>query len=118
MNSPLGIGVISFAHGHAHLYCERLATFDDARLVACWDDNSARGRQAAERHGMRFVPQLEELLVEPAVEAVIVTCETYRHAEKVLAAAASTISAWRLVSHVMITPCTSGSRSKSSRCGK
>ncbi len=89
MNSPLGIGVISFAHGHAHLYCERLATFDDARLVACWDDNSARGRQAAERHGMRFVPQLEELLADPAVEAVIVTCETYRHAEKVLAAAAA-----------------------------
>jgi hypothetical protein len=27
-----GIGVISFAHGHANLYCERLMTYDDVQV--------------------------------------------------------------------------------------
>ena len=87
MNTPIGIGIVSFAHGHANLYCQRLATYDDVRLVACWDDDSARGSAAAEQYGMRYSPHLESLLDDPAIHAVIVTCETNRHAEMVLAAA-------------------------------
>ena len=87
MSTPIGIGIVSFAHGHANLYCQRLATCDDVRLVACWDDDSARGSAAAEQYGMRYSPHLENLLDDPAIHAVIVTCETNRHAEMVLAAA-------------------------------
>lgn len=87
MSIPIGIGIVSFAHGHANLYCQRLATYDDVRLVACWDDDSARGSAAAEQYGMRYSPHLESLLDDPAIHAVIVTCETNRHAEMVLAAA-------------------------------
>lgn len=87
MGAKIGIGVISFAHGHANLYCDRLATYDDVRLVACWDDNIERGVAVAGKHGMRFSPHLEDLLGDPDVQAVIVTCETNRHAEMVLAAA-------------------------------
>jgi predicted dehydrogenase len=36
---------------------------------------------------MRYSPHLESLLDDPAIHAVIVTCETNRHAEMVLAAA-------------------------------
>ena len=43
MTSKIGLGVISFAHGHANLYCQRLATYDDVQLVAAWDDDSAHG---------------------------------------------------------------------------
>jgi predicted dehydrogenase len=85
----LGIGVIGFAHGHANLYCERLLTYDDVHLVACWDDDAARGLAAANRYGMRYSPHLEDVLNDPAVHAVIVTCETNRHAEMVIAAAAA-----------------------------
>jgi hypothetical protein len=35
MSTPIGIGIVSFAHGHANLYCQRLTTCDDVRLVAC-----------------------------------------------------------------------------------
>ena len=87
MTTKIGLGVISFAHGHANLYCERLATYDDVKLVACWDDDAERGAAAAGKFGMRFSPHLEELLDDPAIQGVIVTCETNRHAEMVLAAA-------------------------------
>lgn len=87
MTTKIGLGVISFAHGHANTYCERLATFDDVQLVACWDDDTARGSAAAGKYGMRYSPHLEDLLSDPAIQGVIVTCETNRHAEMVLAAA-------------------------------
>ena len=36
---------------------------------------------------MRYSPHLEDLLDDPAIQGVIVTCETNRHAEMVEAAA-------------------------------
>ena len=89
MTGKIGIGVISFAHGHANVYCERLATYEDVRLVAGWDDDGERGRLAAAKYGMRYSPYLDDLLGDPDVQGVIVTCETNRHAEMVLAAAAA-----------------------------
>ena len=89
MTSKLGIGVISFAHGHAAIYCRRMLEYDDVALVAAWDDDPARGASTAAQFGMRYTPHLEDLLQDPAIHAVIVTCETNRHAEMVLAAAAA-----------------------------
>ncbi len=42
----IGIGVISLAHGHVGTYCEAMKGFEDVDLVAVWDDNESRGRQA------------------------------------------------------------------------
>lgn len=86
MNS-LGIGILSFAHGHSNIYCEQIARMEDARLVACWDDDEKRGRASAERYGMDYSPHLEDVLSRKDVEAVIVTSETNRHPELVIAAA-------------------------------
>lgn len=86
---PIGIGVLSFAHGHAGAYCHRLVNFDDAKLVACWDDDAERGRQSAQQFGMSYSPHVEDVLNHPDVQAVIVTCETSRHAEICEAAAAA-----------------------------
>lgn len=83
---PLGIGILSFAHGHAHAYATKIATFDDARVVAAWDDDPARGREGAERHGLEFVDDPRALLARPDVDAVIVTCETNRHVDLIEAA--------------------------------
>ncbi len=41
-DSPIGIAVLSFAHGHAHAYCERISTFDDARVLAAWEKVSQK----------------------------------------------------------------------------
>jgi predicted dehydrogenase len=86
---PIGIGVLSFAHGHAGVYCQVVQSFPDVRLVACWDDDAGRGRAAAERFGMEFRPRLDDLLADDAVHAVIVTNETAYHAQAVEAVAAA-----------------------------
>lgn len=85
--STLGIGILSLAHGHVGMYCQQIAGFDDARLVAVWDDNEERGRQGAERWGMEYTPHLEELLGRSDVDAVIVGSETNRHADLCVPAA-------------------------------
>lgn len=87
MNAKIGIGIISFAHGHVNAYCHRMLTFDDVKLVACWDDDQERGKNAANQFGMAYSPHLEDIINHPEIQAVIVTCETNRHAEMVVAAA-------------------------------
>jgi predicted dehydrogenase len=52
MQTPIGIAVLSFAHGHANAYCDVIATFDDANVLAAWDDNEQRGRAASEKYGL------------------------------------------------------------------
>lgn len=87
--TKIGIGIISFAHGHAGAYCQRMLTYDDVRLVAAWDDNEQRGRANADKFGLSYSPHLEDVLHNPAIHGVIITCETNRHAEMTLAAAAA-----------------------------
>ena len=80
VSAKVGIGVVSFAHGHANAYCQRMLAYEDVNLVACWDDNAERGRSASEKYGMRYTAHVEDLLDDPTIQAVIVTCETNRHA--------------------------------------
>jgi len=83
------VGVISFAHGHAGIYCREMAGWDDVRLACAWDDDPERGRRNAETFGMEYTPHLEDLLGRPEIGAVIVASETNRHAEHCEAAAAA-----------------------------
>jgi len=87
MNSKIGIGIISFAHGHVNAYCNQMLNFDDVKLVSCWDDKEERGKQAAERFGMKYSPNIEDTVDNPEVDAVIIACETNRHAEMTVIAA-------------------------------
>lgn len=87
MKSKIGIGIVSFAHGHANAYCNQMISFDDVNLIGCWDDNEERGRRAAEQYNMKYSPHLEDLVCNSEIDAVIVTCETNRHAEMVVLAA-------------------------------
>lgn len=89
MKTRIGVGIISFAHGHANAYCNKMLGFDDVRLIACWDDNIDRGENAANQYGMNFSPHLEDVVNNKEIDAVIVTCETNRHAEMVAAAASA-----------------------------
>lgn len=82
----IGIGVISWAHGHSGAYCDQMQGFKDVRLVAAWDDNETRGREAAARFDMEYTAALDDLLGRNDIDAVIVTCETNRHADVIEAA--------------------------------
>jgi predicted dehydrogenase len=87
MKARIGIGVLSWAHGHVNAYCNRIKDFDDARLVACWDDDAERGRKNAEAFGMTYSPRLEDVLSNPEVECVIIASETNKHPDLCVAAA-------------------------------
>ena len=84
---PIGIGIISFAHGHVGTYADQLTSMSEVELVACWDDDVERGRDAAGRYGMRFDENLDDLLGDSNIDTVIATSPTNRHAEHVVAAA-------------------------------
>lgn len=86
---PINIAILSFAHGHANAYCDAIAPFDDAKVVAAWDDNAKRGEAAAAKYGLDWHPDLDSLLARADIEAVIVTCPTNKHAEVIQSACAA-----------------------------
>jgi predicted dehydrogenase len=74
--SPLRVGVLSFAHYHANFWSEVFA--QRGVLVGIWDDDPARGEEAAARFATPFVPVLDDLVAR--CDAVAICSETARHA--------------------------------------
>jgi len=79
------VGMISFAHLHAHSYASCLKRLPDAQLVGIADEDTQRAMEMAERHDAKAM-SLDELLASD-VQAVIVCSENVRHREHVVAAA-------------------------------
>lgn len=77
------IGVLSFAHYHANFWSEVFV--ERGVLAGIWDDDAARGMEAADRFGTRHCSALDDLLDH--CDAVAVCSETSRHLELVEAAA-------------------------------
>ena len=48
-NKPIKIGIMSFAHGHAHSYASTLPTMPNVTLAGIYDDHAERGAAAAQR---------------------------------------------------------------------
>lgn len=86
MKARVGIGILSFAHGHVNAYAQQIRGFDDAQLIACWDDDLTRGQQNAQSFGIPYSPHLEDVVHHPAVDCVIVASETNKHADLCVAA--------------------------------
>lgn len=80
-DTKLGIGILSFAHGHVNAYAHQIKNYDDAQLIACWDDDGTRGKQNAETFGIPFYDTVEELLARRDIDCVIVASETNKHAD-------------------------------------
>ena len=64
------LAVISFAHAHVRMYCQVITDFDDAEVVACWDDDSERGQKQAAEFGLDWLPDLDQLLARDDIDAV------------------------------------------------
>jgi len=80
------IGMISFAHMHAHSYAWAVKGIHDAELVGITDSDAGRGAEQAAIFGTRFIPRRADLLgLKP--DAVIVCSENVNHAADVVAAA-------------------------------
>lgn len=88
MSDRVRIAMLSFAHVHAPGYADQVTRHPEAELVAVWDEDPVRGKEEAEKRGLRFVEDLQELLTDPGIHGVVVDAPTAMHTE-VLCAAAS-----------------------------
>jgi predicted dehydrogenase len=80
----VGVGIVSFAHVHAPPYAGVLASLDAADFIGVADDDVSRGREAAERFGVRYFADARGLFDE--VDAVVVCSENRNHARDAVTA--------------------------------
>jgi predicted dehydrogenase len=78
------VGVVSFAHVHAPQYAAVLASLDSADFVGIADGDASRGREAAQRFGVRYFDDARALF--EAVDAVVVCSENRNHVRDVISA--------------------------------
>ncbi|MGG3279336.1 Gfo/Idh/MocA family protein [Paenibacillus solani] len=83
------IGKISYWHVHAWDYTKQAQEHPDTQIVAVWDENPERGREAAEKQGVTFYESLDEMLKSDEIDGVIVDAPTSMHREVMLKAAAA-----------------------------
>ncbi|OPA73887.1 oxidoreductase [Paenibacillus selenitireducens] len=81
------IGKISYWHVHAWDYTKQAQEHPEAEIVAVWDENPERGKEAAEKQGVTFHASLDEMLQRDDIDAVIVDAPTSMHREVMIAAA-------------------------------
>lgn len=80
------IGMMSFAHMHAYSYADSLKKLKDVEIAGIFDDDAARGKEAAKKYQTTHYAVQEEFLALE-MDAVIICSENVRHKEMVLSAA-------------------------------
>ncbi|MFP7298870.1 Gfo/Idh/MocA family protein [Neobacillus niacini] len=81
------VAILSFWHVHAHDYANEVLNHPDTEIAAVWDEIPLRGREAANKLGVPFIEDLDELLENPNIDAVTVTTPTNMHHEIITRAA-------------------------------
>ena len=81
------VAILSFWHVHAQDYAREAEAHPGTELVAVWDEEPERGREEADRHGVPFREDLDELLADEDLDGVVVTTPTTAHWEVILTAA-------------------------------
>ena len=82
----LKIGILSFAHLHAYSYAACVNRASDAELAGIYDEDAARGKEAAEQYDTDYYGDRDELL-STDIDAVIICSTTMQHAEEMIEAA-------------------------------
>lgn len=80
----LQIGMISFAHSHAFGYYRQLQQIENVQVTAIADSEYHRVQNIAERDGIHYYKNYQELLCMPELDAVIICSENVHHATIVI----------------------------------
>jgi predicted dehydrogenase len=88
MTGAVRIGLLSAAHVHAEGYLATLAAMPGVELGGLWDEDDARGREAAARHEVPFF-QTEAALLGAGVDGVVVASTNNEHRRLTQLAAAA-----------------------------
>jgi 1,5-anhydro-D-fructose reductase (1,5-anhydro-D-mannitol-forming) len=83
--TPIRVGVLSRWHVHADEYARAVNEHPQATVAKVWDEDPERGARWARELGVEYVADYTRLLT--AVDAVVVTAPTNRHADLIIAAA-------------------------------
>lgn len=82
------IGMMSFAHMHAHGYAEQLMKLPEAQIVGIADDDAERAEKMAAKFQARKFDTYQQLLAAD-IDAVVICSENVRHREHAEMAAAA-----------------------------
>jgi myo-inositol 2-dehydrogenase/D-chiro-inositol 1-dehydrogenase len=82
----LKVGMISFAHGHAHSYLNSLRSMANVEVVGIADERHSRVEKVISKFELPYFEKYEDLLATD-VDAVVICAENARHAEITIAAA-------------------------------
>ena len=85
----INVALLSRWHVHANDYALQAAKNEHILIKAVWDEDTERGRKWAEELGVPFHDDLNKILIDPEIDAVIVDTPTNLHKEVILAAAQS-----------------------------
>ena len=82
------VGVLGFAHGHIFAFggIWKDKPEHNVTIVKGYDHDEKRGRESCEKLGCTFA-DIREILDDKDIDSVVVTAETYYHADYVVAAA-------------------------------
>ena len=85
----INVALLSRWHVHADDYASQAGKNEQIRIKAVWDEDSERGHKWAEELGVPFQNDLNMVLSDPEIDAVIIDTPTNLHKEVILAAAKS-----------------------------
>jgi scyllo-inositol 2-dehydrogenase (NAD+) len=87
VESMLSVALLSRWHVHADDYANEAKKNQDILISAIWDEEPVRGQKWADELGVRFEQDIDTLLADSSVDAVIVAAPTVMHHEIILKAA-------------------------------
>jgi predicted dehydrogenase len=77
---PIRIGIVSFAHLHAEGYQAILRAIPGVELIGFSHENTDEGRSFAEKYGLRWFSQHQDLLAA-GLDGAVICAENARHRE-------------------------------------
>lgn len=81
------VALLSRWHVHADEYAHEVLLNEQLEVGVVWDEDTERGRAWAKELGVQFEPNVENVLANPEIEAVVVSTPTNLHKEIIIAAA-------------------------------
>ena len=83
----INVAMLSYWHVHAWDYTQQVQSHPDTQITAVWDENVERGKKVAEQLDVPFYEDINQLLQDETIEAVVVSAPTSMHKEVMIKAA-------------------------------
>lgn len=83
----INVALLSRWHVHANDYEKEIRENENFSVQVVWDEEAERGSKWAEELGVRFEQDLQKVLTDSSIDAVVINTPTSMHKEVILAAA-------------------------------